>query len=243
MATSETAAGRLHQLLSYVSEPVRRDVPLRVTLAGLYDLDANDRQDVLRCVVAAIDLPAEAEASVRALPNHDHDLLLRWVTPVQAAMNVVHQIDSSTASVAAHYNLTHLYALEMVADQVARNIPSPVLSEDTLTTANGQISELLETLEAIDDELARALLVRHASALQRALRLYRVTGADGVHEALFDAAFAVGYVQQRDARAPTRTAAQTFGALIAFIADGLTIAGVAYQLAPAINAAIGLIGK
>lgn len=241
MASSDTAAGRLHQLLQFVGDPRRREVPLRVTLGALYDLDPNDRQDVLRFVVAAIDLPAQAEASVRALPNQDHDLLLRWVDPVRAAMNVIHQIDQATVSVAAHYNEAHLYALEVAADQVARNHPSAVLPDDALSTANERVAELLDALDQLDDGDVRALLVRHASALQHALRLYRVTGADDVRDALVDAALAVDAVGRRDVDDAENAAAKSFAGVIALVANGLTIAGVAYQLAPAINAAIRLI--
>ncbi|WP_273652987.1 hypothetical protein [Cellulomonas fimi] len=236
MAREDTPAGRLHALL--VEMRGRSNTQLRGAWAPIFRCEPADTSALVQGVVAVLALPDETEAAVRRLPNVDHDLLLGWRARVDAAMSIAHQLETTVENFKAQYTEVDTMLLQVVADQLDRNEPPVHMEADAVAQAADLVGQLLDALEAIDDEDARGLLVRHALRLQAALRLFKVSGAEGVREALLDSVAALSAVSNGRPEADERKGVRKYWELIAFVANAFTIAGTAYQLAPGVASVV-----
>lgn len=238
MVSQETVAGRLHGVLTDLSQV--RNASLAEAWARVLGADVTDRPAILRGIGVVATMPEAVEQSVLALPDATHELLLRWKPAVHAAMSVAHRLDSSANDMVANYNDATLLALEMVDDQVLRAHPHTHLEQDTIDRALERTSELLDALEGLDASAeVRSMLVRHALRLQEALRMYRLTGAQGVEDALADAAAVLAVTQKRAGGHP---AWQAFAGVVGFVADALQIVSAVALLGPDIEQFVRLLG-
>jgi len=232
MASEDTTAGRLHQIL--VNLRVTSASPLVEAWSNVLGVDVKDRAAILRGISLVVAMPDAIEETVRSLPDVNHDLLLRWRPKVSHAMGIAHHLEQQATQLTAQYDDATLLSLEHAADTIARVRPTLHLEPDRAVTADDKISELLDALESLDatDEV-RQMLVRHALRLQGALRLYRVSGPEAVKDALVDAtaALAVATTGQDD----DRPAVRLFGGLIGYVADSLQIVTSVTVLYPQIE--------
>jgi hypothetical protein len=236
MAREDTPAGRLHAFL--IEMRGHSNVQLRAVWAPVLGCEPADTSALIRGVVALLALPGETEAAVRRLPNVDHELLLGWRPRVDAAMRIAHQLETTVENFKGQYTDVDTMLLQVVADQLDRNEPPVHMEADAVAQATELVRQLLDALEDIEDDEARGLLIRHALRMQAALRLFRVSGAEGVREAFLDSVAALSAVSNGRPEADERKGVRKYWELVAFVANAFTIAGTAYQLAPGIAAVV-----
>lgn len=240
MAFEDTSAGRLHEIFRRLQRHANQ--PLRQTWATEFGVDVEDRAGILTGIATVLALPGTVEQEVRALHNQNHELLMRWEPAVSAAFSIAHQLEQSTGQLAGQVNTTTLLSLETVADVLERNGQATYMERDAIDEANAKVVELLDALGGLDasDEI-KAMLIRHAVRLQAALRLYNVTGAEGVREALVDAAAAVAAA--RTGPDDKRSGVRKFVDLIAFVSDSLQIVASTALVTPGVSEIIHQITK
>ncbi len=188
----DNPAGQLHHLLTVMKTAPQNHQLRGAWQAALGNL-TEDTPTMLEAIAAAQRLPAAARDTLLAVPDERHELHLRWWEPVKGAMSIAHQLETATSAFTSHYNDAHLQSLETCADILERRGMSPRLDHDGLTEALALVGEVLDLLR-LDSDLepdTRQVLVRHAAALQLALQMADVTGAEGVRDA---AAAALGTV-------------------------------------------------
>ncbi|MBD8059519.1 hypothetical protein IC607_11135 [Cellulomonas sp. JH27-2] len=227
MEMMDTSAGRLHEIL--VDLRKWANAPLRQAWVRVLDVDDEDRAGLFSAISMVVELPATVQAQVLLLPDVNHDLLLRWVPAVDSAFGLAHTLEGSTGQLTGQYDDTTLYALESTTDALSRHGNALHMEPDLVTDADAKVAELLTALENLEgSEETKAMLVRHALRLQAALRMYRVSGPDGVKEALVDATAAL--IAARTAEDDSRPAIRKFADVVSFVADSLQIAATGAPL-------------
>jgi hypothetical protein len=153
-------------------------------------------------------------------------LLLAWVPAVSSAMGSAHLLDQGVDVVNGHVGPTHFQSLEIAARDLHRHAPRPQISEAKRDEALELVAGLLATLQGSDDldPASRAMLIRHAAALQYALNLAWVTGPEGVEDALAGAMGAAHIVLWASPESGTKTTFKKFVEAMTALSTMLVIA-------------------
>ncbi|WP_163544609.1 hypothetical protein [Occultella kanbiaonis] len=239
MSSSDTAAGRLHQILLALRQSAQNR-QLRTAWGQALAISPTDQQALFVAVANVMSLPDEAERTIRDLPDQNHELLLRWRPAVDQAMSIAHQFEGATANFTAHYSEAHLFSLEHGADLVARyqtTTPELVADGAQVASAISLVHDLLETLATSNLEpFVKETLVRHATAMATALQLVRVTGPQGIRAAAIDAASALKLFTDEHPEKDTRAPIRRFLEVLSAVANTVTIAAGGLQLAAPVAA-------
>lgn len=181
----DNRAGRLHDVLTQMAAQGGAGA-LRTAWTNVLKPDPNTPALLMESIAQVMRLALDAEADVRGLEDEDGEMLLAWVPAVSAAMSQAHLLDASVASVNGQVGPTHFQSLEFAARELHRRAPRPQMGEAQRDEALELVAALLATLQGSDDldPASRAMLIRHAAALQYALNLAWVTGPEGVEDAL-----------------------------------------------------------
>lgn len=241
MASTETAAGRLYRILMDLRP--RTNMALGEAWVQVLDVEGRADPELYRRLAIVVGLPTVIEKSIRELPDANHELLMRWQPKVMTVISLAHRFDESTSAVVGQYDDAVLLSLEHADDAVLHATRPASMAPDARESALAKISELLDALEGLAAPAnIRALLIRHAVRLQDALRLYPLTGPEGVAEALYDATCALNAVAPNgadDEREPMARYARTLG----FVADALQILTAVASIVPPVASWVAQIGS
>jgi hypothetical protein len=227
----DNRAGRLHDVLTQMAAQAGAG-NLRIAWTNVLKPDPNTPALLMECIAQVMRLALDAEADVRGLEDEDGEMLLAWVPAVTSAMGQAHLLDTNVASVNGPVGPTGFQALEYAARELHRRAPRPQMAETKRDEALELVAALLATLQDSDelDPASRAMLIRHAAALQYALNLAWVTGPEGVDDALAGAWGAASIVLWTNPENGTKTtfnkfveAMKTLSAMLLLAQTGLAI--------------------
>ncbi|WP_188037102.1 hypothetical protein [Actinotalea sp. JY-7885] len=237
----DNATGRLRTILSAMREyPGGR--PLRRAWSATLGVQDGGNATLLPVVARVVTLPDQARSEILALSEQDTDGLLAWYDRVQVAMSIAHHFDTTVDNFKAQFRDEDLVILRQASFQVNKAAPDAPLAPEEVASATELVNGLLTAI--VDDpdldDASRALLVRAATGILNALMEVRVTGTEGVRDAL-GAAFAMFRLVSE--HAPSEASGRRPGALAAFeraahdLASLTTIATGMAMSAPAVQAA------
>lgn len=234
--TWDSPALRLHEILSALKAQHNPNDgrPLRVYLGDLFGIDSSDTSAVLASVTRIMALPDVVVSLLDQAPDDGvREQQRLWIEPVRGAMSVVHLIDHALTNFTAHYNEMHLLSLSMAAGRLGHGRSLATVNDENLDRARHLVSDLVAAIESADDlsEAERRLLVRHAAALQSALALVRVSGVDGVMDALIDGYAALRMVEPEPESRREESSVGRFLIMLTYVAAAVSIPAECIQLA------------
>jgi hypothetical protein len=177
-------AGRLLDLLNQANG-VRLE-SVRQVWCAVFGIDTNDTPSLLRRLATLRELPEQAAAAVRSLPNEDHEHLLTWRSRVEGVLHgATSHVDGNWRAAARALDEVAMYSLDSCARKLARVRPEAVLPEGTVAELHRSIRDLLAAILKADLEpQVRDFLLEQLRAADEALQEYRIRGVRGLREAL-----------------------------------------------------------
>lgn len=179
----DNPASRLLGLLESgngISRP--RNTQIRDAWRQLLDVDAGDEVTLLRRIGLVYAIPQAIRDDVQALPDDNHDLLLK---PLEAIGNALALPLQDAWSTFLHtIDDTSRYGLAIVEDRLKRSSRYVALDGDKLAEMRERLAGFLE--ECLAEDLPadlRRVLVRHAQRMIAAIDEVRLRGAGALQEA------------------------------------------------------------
>jgi len=215
------------------------------TWATLLGTSADDLPTLFDAASALCALPAQVEAAVRKIPAIDEALFLAWRPKVTAALLIFANMSgNSFEAVQQQYDGETLTSLAHSAHELGRSgIELPVDQIAAIATSLRELRDLIEVSEDLDDVL-RQFLLDLVAEMERAVRLVRIRGADGLEDALERTvgALAVRY-QGKLPEAITDTAiGNKLMAVILQVGALITVVNSSYQLGTAVDQTLRALG-
>lgn len=145
-------------------------------LANIFDLDADNKSQLLLKVGEIMSLPQSIRSEVGKLENIDNDLLLKWLPPVETSMSTIN-FQSKWGSFIEQYKDDVMYGMELCSDILKRNRPEKTIADQSRTELLIKINQIIESLESEDipKDLKKFLFDR-LSRIRGALESYIVLG-------------------------------------------------------------------
>lgn len=200
----DNPAARLYEVFSYL-KAAPGNGSIQDALNGALGLPA-DRSPVefYRQISVMMAWPDSAKAQIESLPNQSHDLLLRWYDPITTSMQYVGKVHDAVSGMTAHVSDRALGHLEHAADTLSRSSPEPMIADDKLPDLINHVRTLIDKVTSNEDlpPNARHLLITRLRGVEQALLHFRITGYDGVEEAM-DCLIG-GYIRHPETRTPER---------------------------------------
>jgi hypothetical protein len=129
----------------------------------------------------------DVKTQVAGLSDEDHELALEHFGKIETVVEHF-QVAAGVPmqSFLSAYDGEARYGLKMCDSMLRRRAPEPSIAADVLAGLSELVSEAIEAVLA-DDQLssaAKKLLVDRLSAVEEAIRRFRITGCAGVEEAV-----------------------------------------------------------
>ena len=179
MNTPNNPVGRLVRLFDEAHKITNAGSTKAITVwAQLLGVEPGDRTALLRRLGQVLELPAQAEAAVRAIPGIEHGRLLTWVPKVEAAFKILN-LDGTFGSFINPIDDTTLTALWVCQEKVSEKWDEPVADEDALTALLKEVRELRREIVAESDDLGdylRDYMLHHLDLIEQAIGDYRIMG-------------------------------------------------------------------
>ena len=184
-AYTDNAAGRLHNVLAAV-KGITGSVHLGTAWSSALGIPQEERGRLLEGIARVVLLAGEARSDILGAHSEIEELCLRWVGPVDTALQRAHLLEQGVTEVTKYFGPDHLQSLEIASHQVHMYRPGKPVSEIDKERALELVTQLLEVLNSSSDldEATKSLLIRHAAAIQLALNLLDVVGAQGLEDAV-----------------------------------------------------------
>ncbi len=138
----------------------------------------DNRSALLFCLAEVLTLPAEIRKRVESDSSIGHEVYLKWLPSVEAALSILH-LDQQWAQCIDKFDASVIYGIEVVDELLSRTQAEQTLDTDQLKQIHDEVSSLLkEVYAAADlDPAIRNFIIHHLEAVERAILNYRLRGA------------------------------------------------------------------
>jgi hypothetical protein len=241
----DNPAARLHSLLIQFKQ-LPPDPPTLNSWAAVLDLPIDNLPELLDAAAALCALPNQVETALRTITDIDTDLFLEWKPKVAATLqNFTNMSGNSFLAVQQQYDSATLTSLAHAAHELGRGgteIPADQLAD--LTQSVRELRGLVETSDGIEEAL-RQFLLDLVVEMERAVRLVRVRGVDGLEDAMEQAVGALVIrfggklpeaIEHKPIGEKLMTTILKFGAIV-------TVVNSSYQLGLAIDTSIKALNR
>ncbi len=235
----DNPAGRLHALLTDLSEVSPADrTQTRAAWASVLDIEEGDLAGLTRGLGYVLNMPEQVKAQINDIQDVDHDLMLRHMHKVEAALSrSILSLNEAVAHVHAQYNEATLLSLELCSDALHRRRAERVVADDDLKRIDEEISKLVDEVRSskLDQDL-RDFLLTHLAEMHQAVGDVRIRGSIALEEVLDRTCGAIsrkGDLRSRiDQQEPVWT---MFASLMSIIASAMQVTALVLMPAPATN--------
>jgi hypothetical protein len=207
---------------------------MSVPWAATLDVDPeSDRALFFRRLAAVVELPGEVRHAVESLRDVDHELLLKRLPEVEAAMKTVHNLANPSSQFLNNITDATLDGLEHCSSLLHIQCPERVPDTATLDGIRQSLSELVEEViraKDLDQEL-QSFLFDHLSEMLRAMQDFRFRGVKPLEQATQRAVGNCVVRHDIAENATKHSLGKRFFELLSRLLVVLSVAHTGYQLA------------
>lgn len=178
-------ASRLHAILKEVkSAPIQGSKQVAVGWSNLFQCTSDDLPKLFSGITSILNLIDEVEASIKELPEKDHELLLREIPAIRKIVAATN-FESGWQFVKDGISEKVLLSVEFCANRVADIWQEKEIPKDELKHISDEINALFEEIKASDlPKAVKTYLLELLETMRSALSNYRITGAKGLRKAV-----------------------------------------------------------
>jgi hypothetical protein len=183
MRVDNNSAHRLLKILQEASQQPENK-PIQEVWANLFQTETADTPWIFRNLSALFDSTEEIERLVKRIPDKNHALFLKCLTPIRKGLSYPH-MGNPWQSVRTCFAPEHLHGLEFCSDLLTEYYPEDQISGGELDEITKGINELFAEVNnsAIDAKL-KALLLDLLETIRRCIAEYQIRGSKGIREAV-----------------------------------------------------------